>query len=138
MCPARPRCWNSVASTACHIKSAARLLSLPRQEELPRLEELKKRGEANGLTGLRLIDSGELRELEPHAAGLQALLVPSTGVTDYAAVCEKYAELITRPGSDRSLLSTRTGHQALGRWDGGRNSAGCVFRKRSHQLCRTL
>jgi len=69
------------------------------QEELPRLEELKKRGEANGLTGLRLIDSGELRDLEPHAAGLQALLVPSTGVTDYAAVCEKYAELITRQGA---------------------------------------
>jgi (S)-2-hydroxyglutarate dehydrogenase len=69
------------------------------EEELPRLQELKKRGEVNGLTGLRLIDSGELRELEPHAAGLQALLVPSTGVTDYAAVCEKYAELITRQGS---------------------------------------
>ncbi len=69
------------------------------REELPRLQELKKRGEINGLTGLRLIDSGELRELEPHAAGLQALLVPSTGVTDYAAVCEKYAKLITRQGA---------------------------------------
>ncbi len=68
-------------------------------EELPRLQELRKRGEANGLTGLRLIDAGELRDLEPHAAGLQALLVPSTGVTDYAAVCEKYAELITRRGA---------------------------------------
>ena len=69
------------------------------QEELPRLEELKKRGELNGLTGLRLIGPGELREFEPHAAGLQALLVPSTGVTDYAAVCEKYAELITAQGA---------------------------------------
>jgi (S)-2-hydroxyglutarate dehydrogenase len=69
------------------------------QAELPRLEELKKRGEANGLRGLRLIDSGELRELEPHAAGLQALVVPSTGVTDYASVCGKYAELITRQGA---------------------------------------
>ena len=69
------------------------------QSELPRLEELKKRGEANGLSGLRPIDSAELRELEPHAAGLQALLVPSTGITDYAAVCEKYAELITRQGA---------------------------------------
>ncbi|HEX6822904.1 MAG TPA: L-2-hydroxyglutarate oxidase [Candidatus Sulfotelmatobacter sp.] len=69
------------------------------EQELPRLEELKERGEVNGLSGLRLIDSGELRELEPHAAGLQALLVPSTGVTDYAAVCEKYAELITRQGA---------------------------------------
>jgi L-2-hydroxyglutarate oxidase len=59
---------------------------------------LRKRGEANGLTGLRLIGPEELRESEPHATGLQALVVPSTGVTDYALVCEKYAELISANG----------------------------------------
>jgi len=69
-----------------------------RREELPRLEELRRRGEANGLTGLRLIGPEELREIEPHATGLRALFVPSTGVTDYAAVCEKYAELISMSG----------------------------------------
>src|SRR6266851_8610 len=68
-------------------------------EELPRLEELRQRGEANSLVGLRLIGPEELREIEPHAAGLQALLVPSTGVTDYVAVCQKYAELISGAGS---------------------------------------
>jgi L-2-hydroxyglutarate oxidase LhgO len=68
------------------------------EEELPRLEELRKRGEANGLTGLRLIGFEELRELEPAATGLQALVVPSTGVTDYALVCEKYAQLIVASG----------------------------------------
>jgi (S)-2-hydroxyglutarate dehydrogenase len=68
------------------------------EDELPRLEELRKRGEANGLIGLRLISPEELRELEPHASGLQALLVPSTGVTDYALVCEKYAQLIVANG----------------------------------------
>ena len=67
-------------------------------DELPRLEELRRRGEANGLTGLRLIGPEELREIEPHASGLQALVVPSTGVTDYAVVCEKYAELIAVGG----------------------------------------
>ena len=68
------------------------------EEELPRLEELRQRGEANGLTGLRLIGSQELREVEPHASRLQALFVPSTGVTDYALVCEKYAQLIVANG----------------------------------------
>lgn len=67
-------------------------------DELPRLEELRKRGEANGLTGLRMIGPEELREIEPNAAGLQALVVPSTGITNYAAVCEKYAELISARG----------------------------------------
>jgi L-2-hydroxyglutarate oxidase LhgO len=67
-------------------------------EEEVRLEELRRRGEANGLTGLRLIGPEELREIEPHASGVKALVVPSTGVTDYAAVSEKYAELISASG----------------------------------------
>src|ERR1700731_5015637 len=54
-------------------------------DELPRLEELRERGEANGLSGLRLIEPEELSEIEPHAAGLQARRVPSTGVTDSPA-----------------------------------------------------
>ncbi len=67
-------------------------------DELPRLDELHRRGEANGLTGLRMIGPEELREIEPHAAGLKALAVPSTGITSYATVCEKYAELISGAG----------------------------------------
>ncbi len=78
-------------------------------DELPRLEELRKRGEANGLTGLRLVGPEELREIEPHAAGLQALVVPSTGVTDYAKVCEKYAELISAAGGTVLTSAAATG-----------------------------
>lgn len=68
------------------------------EQELPRLEELRRRGEANGLTGLRMIEAAELREIEPHANGLRALVVPSTGVTDFALVCRRYAELISANG----------------------------------------
>ena len=69
-----------------------------REEEVPRLEELRQRGEANGLAGLRRIGPEELREIEPHARGLQALVVPSTGITDFAMVCRKYAQLIAHGG----------------------------------------
>jgi (S)-2-hydroxyglutarate dehydrogenase len=68
------------------------------EEEFPGLEELRRRGEANGLTGLRSIGPDELRQIEPHVRGLRALVVPSTGITDYAAVCDKYAELIRHQG----------------------------------------
>jgi L-2-hydroxyglutarate oxidase LhgO len=78
-------------------------------EELPRLEELRQRGEANGLAGLRLIAPEELREIEPHAAGLRALLVPSTGITDYAKVSEKYAELISARGGTVLTSAAATG-----------------------------
>ena len=67
-------------------------------EEFPRLEEFWRRGIANGFTGLKSIGPEELREIEPHATGLRAMVVPSTGITDYAAVCEKYAELINAQG----------------------------------------
>ncbi len=68
------------------------------EEEFPRLEELRRRGEANGLTGVQAIGREQLREIEPHASGLRALVVPSTGITDYAAVCAKYADLIRTQG----------------------------------------
>lgn len=75
------------------------------EEEFPRLEELRRRGEANGLTGLQSIGPEELREIEPNASGLRALVVPATGITDYAAVCDKYAEIITARG-ETILTST--------------------------------
>jgi L-2-hydroxyglutarate oxidase LhgO len=39
-----------------------------------------------------------VRELEPHAAGIQGIYVPGTGIVDYASVAAKYAELITERG----------------------------------------
>jgi (S)-2-hydroxyglutarate dehydrogenase len=74
------------------------------QDELQSLEELLRRGEANGVAGVRLIGPAELRDLEPNASGLQALVVPSTSVTDYVAVCDKYAELIVERGG--SILTS--------------------------------
>jgi L-2-hydroxyglutarate oxidase len=82
-------------------------------EELPRLEDLRQRGEANGLTGLRLIGPEELREIEPHSSGVRALVVPSTGITDYARVCEKYAELVSARGGTILTSAAVTGIRRL-------------------------
>jgi (S)-2-hydroxyglutarate dehydrogenase len=76
------------------------------ESELPRLEELRRRGEANGLTGLEIIGPEQLLEIEAHAHGLKALVVPSTAVTDFGAVCEKYAELVSARGG-AILTSTK-------------------------------
>ena len=56
------------------------------EDELPRLAELHRRGEANGLRGLEMIDAARLKELEPHATGIQGLFVPETGIVDYKKV----------------------------------------------------
>ena len=83
------------------------------EEEFPRLEELRRRGEANGLTGLQMIGPEQLREIEPHASGLRALVVPSTGITDYGEVCEKYAELIRAQGGTILTSTAVTGLRNL-------------------------
>ncbi len=51
--------------------------------ELPRLEELQGRGVANGLTGLRMVDAAELRELEPNASGLRKVCGTDRGQRRY-------------------------------------------------------
>jgi (S)-2-hydroxyglutarate dehydrogenase len=68
--------------------------------ELPRLDELARRGGANGLEGLRRIGPQELRDVEPHVAGLAGLLVPQTGIVDYVAVTKAYAEEVRRAGGE--------------------------------------
>ena len=45
-----------------------------------------------------MIGPEKLKEHEPHAAGIRALWVPTTGIVDFAAVARKYAELIERAG----------------------------------------
>jgi L-2-hydroxyglutarate oxidase LhgO len=69
-------------------------------EEVPRLEALHERGKANGVPGLRILRREEFRELEPHCEGLRALHVPTTGIVDYTAVAQKYAELIRQAGGE--------------------------------------
>ena len=79
-------------------------------EEVPRLNALLDRGKANGLAGLRLLQQEQLREIEPHSTGLLGVLVPGTGITDYAAVSQKYAEILTAQGG---TVSTGTEVRAV-------------------------
>lgn len=68
--------------------------------ELSRLDELERRGTANGLRGLRRLAGDELREIEPHVRGVQALHVPETAVIDFRAVTHAYAGEVEKLGGD--------------------------------------
>ncbi len=57
------------------------------EEEVGRLRILLERGTQNGLRGLHWLDRPQLREIEPHAAGIAAVHVPEEGIVDYHAVC---------------------------------------------------
>jgi (S)-2-hydroxyglutarate dehydrogenase len=73
------------------------------QEELPRLDELYRRGLANGLQGLEVIETERLKELEPHAIGIKGIRVPETGIIDYKKVAEAYAARVRAGGGDIRL-----------------------------------
>ena len=77
--------------------------------ELPRLEELHRRGLANGVPGLDLIDRERLRELEPHATGIQALHCPTTGIVDFRVVAATYARDVEAAGGEILLARELTG-----------------------------
>ncbi len=77
-----------------------------RQDEIPNLDELERRGQANGLKGLKRLTPEEIKEYEPHVNGIDGLLVPETGIVDYREVTEAYAAQVKNAGND-ILLDTR-------------------------------
>ena len=71
--------------------------------EVPGLEELYRRGTANGAEGLELIGPEELREHEPHVAGVKAIWSPNTGIIDFTKVSEAYSIEMRENGGDLVL-----------------------------------
>ncbi len=78
------------------------------KEEIPALNMLEERGKANGLTGIKRLSASGIKEYEPHAAGIDGLFVPQTGIVDYVAVTNKYAELIKAKGGEIKTSSKVT------------------------------
>ena len=66
--------------------------------EVPTLHELATRGAANRVPDLAILSRDELHTLEPHAAGVAALQVPGTAITDYGKVTAKLAERVEAAG----------------------------------------
>ena len=77
-----------------------KLIVATNSEEVARLDDLLTCGTANGLEGLRILEREAMFEIEPHAGGLRALHVPSTGITNFAAVAAKYAQIASSRGAE--------------------------------------
>ena len=73
------------------------------EDELPRLDALAERGLANGLQ-LRKLSGHDMKEYEPHVAGLAGLWVPETGIVDYKQVSAAYRRILEERG-----VEVRTG-----------------------------
>lgn len=75
--------------------------------ELPAMQRIYERAIANGVK-CEIVPRERLRELEPHAAGVQAIHVPETGIVNYRQVCERLAAHIRKSGGE-----VRTGAKVL-------------------------
>jgi L-2-hydroxyglutarate oxidase LhgO len=79
--------------TLCHEESVrfrrtGKLVIATAVDELGRLDELERRGQANGLAGLRRLGPAGITEFEPEAVGIDALYVPEAGVVDFPGVAK--------------------------------------------------
>jgi L-2-hydroxyglutarate oxidase LhgO len=64
------------------------------------LAALKRKGEDNGVEGLRLIGPAEIRKREPHIAGAAAIEVPSTGIVSAEELVHAYARVAAGQGAE--------------------------------------
>jgi L-2-hydroxyglutarate oxidase len=72
-------------------------------EEIPLLNNLYTRGQQNGLANLKRLKKEELKEYEPHVAGIEGIFVPQTGIVNYTVVANKYGDRIRSAGGEIRL-----------------------------------
>ena len=114
-----------------HFQRCGKVIVAADEAEVPRLAELERRAKANGIRAVRLNSVAELREREPCATGVGALLVEDTGIVDFSQVTRAMARIVSQRGGD-----IRTGaavQQVI------RDSRGFVLRAGSNEVvCRKL
>ena len=80
-----------------------KLIIAHNDEETARLEILRVRGEANGVEGLRIVDTAFIQSREPHVRAHAALFSPHTGILEAEALVKTLARLCVE--EDVALLT---------------------------------
>lgn len=86
-------------------RRCGKLIVATQDVQRTQLEQLQARGTANGVAGLRLLDRGEVKRLEPHLNSVAALLSESTGIVDSHALM---TALLGRAQQHGATLALRT------------------------------
>src|SRR3989454_12707449 len=98
-----------------HWEPCGKLIVATDEQELPRLQSIYERGQANGLSGLKILEAEDVRGIEPHCQAVRAIVVPETGIVDYIQVAGKRGELLEKGGVE---IMTRAGFTAIRRSSG--------------------
>ena len=95
-------------------ETCGKLIIAVDESELGRLADLERRAQANGVPNLRMVGPEEMREIEPHAAGVRALHVPGTGIIDFGRVVEALVGELRNSGVDFYFDHEVTGLKPVG------------------------
>ena len=85
-----------------------KLVVATNQSEVALLPNLIKKGTQNGLQNLRVLDSNEIKSIEPFVEGKAAIWVPQTGIIDFRSVAKKIKDSIFEINSNSCVkLNTK-------------------------------
>lgn len=118
--------WEYCDKNHIEYRNVGKLIVATEESELPNLEELHRRGVANGIEGLEIVDADGIREREPHCRGIKAIFSPVTGIVDYGIVARSYGDDIRAAGGE-----IRTGSEVT-RID--RSGASAVLHSRTGEV----
>ncbi len=76
------RLYRSCESNAIPFRKPGKLIIATEEAEIERLNELVARGNRNGVRGLMMLGSDEIRQKEPRVKALAGISVPDTGIVD--------------------------------------------------------
>ncbi|MDX2062649.1 MAG: L-2-hydroxyglutarate oxidase [Bacteroidia bacterium] len=85
-------------------ENTGKLIVATQEAELPGLAKIKATGTANGIVGIEEVGPEAIREREPYCRGIAGLFIPTTGIIDYPALCQRLAERLPALGASNQVV----------------------------------
>jgi len=92
--------YSICSSSSIPYKKTGKLIVATSSSEANQLEELMQRGIENGVRGLKMLSSKEIKKLEPEVNGERAIFLPSTGIIDSHSLMEYFLHKAKGKGAD--------------------------------------
>ena len=74
------------------------------ESELPYLDKIFATGIENKIEGIEKINAEQIKEHEPHCAGIAGIWVPCTGIIDYVKATDKMVEIALNINPESKLV----------------------------------
>ncbi len=84
-------------------KKCGKLIVATTEEENSRLDAIYQKGIQNKVRDLRIVNSSEIKEIEPNCVGLRAIHSPHTGIVDWGYVARHFGRSYEKMGGNIRL-----------------------------------